>query len=322
MAVVDGEGVYGVPYALEGYGIIANKRIINDYIALGDAKIADISEINSFAKLKEVAEDIQGKKDDLGIFGAFASTSFSPGEDWRWQTHLANLPLYYEYKDKGVTDAETLEGTYLDNFKNIFDLYINNSITEPGLLATATVETSMAEFALEEVAFVQNGDWGWGQIVSNNEDLPAEDVTFLPIYIGAEGEENQGLCVGTEAFWAMNSQVSEADQEATKQFINWLLTSDTGKDFVINQMNLTAPFSTFGEGEVPANPLAQAILQYAKDGKESVDWAFVTMPSQEFKDNLGAALLEYAQGTGDWDMVVSAYLDGWASEKASPTPAS
>lgn len=320
LAITDGDGVYGIPYAIEGYGIIANKRIIADYCALDGAKVASIDEINSFAKLKEVAEDMQARKDELGIEGAFASTSFAPGEDWRWQTHLANLPLYYEYKDKGVTDAEELDGTYLPNYKEIFDLYINNSCTKPSLLSSVTVEDSMAEFALEEAVFVQNGDWGWGQILNNNPDMSADDVQFLPIYIGVTGEEKQGVCAGTENYWCINQQVSEANQEATLQFVEWLLTSDSGKDYMVKEMALTAPFTSFGEGETPENPLAKSILDHAAAGRTSVSWAFITMPNQVFKNNLGSALLEYAQGTGDWDGVTKAFVEGWKTEKANPTP--
>lgn len=320
LAITDGDGVYGIPYAIEGYGIIANKRIIADYCALDGAKVAAIDEINSFTRLKEVAEDMQARKDELGIEGAFASTSFAPGEDWRWQTHLANLPLYYEYKDKGISDAEEIDGTYLPNYKEVFDLYINNSCTKPSLLSSVSVEDSMAEFALEEAAFVQNGDWGWGQILDNNPDMSSDDVQFLPIYIGVAGEGNQGLCVGTENYWCINQQASEADQKATLQFVEWLLTSDTGKDYMVNKMALTAPFTSFGKGESPENPLAKSILDYAADGKTAVSWAFITMPNQVYKNNLGAALLEYAQGTGNWNGVTKAFVEGWKTEKANPTP--
>lgn len=315
--LASGDTIYAVPYAVEGYGIIYNNKILSDYCALDGAKIESPEEINSFAKLKEVAEDIQAKKEDLGIQGAFAATGMSPGDDWRWHTHLMNMPLYYEYKDKGVTDADTLDGTYLDNYKQIFDLYLNNSTVEPEMLSSIGTGDSMSEFALGEVAFVQNGDWAWNDIKDN--EVAEEDVKFLPIYIGAAGEENQGLCVGTEAFWCINSKVSEADQKATQDFVNWLITSDTGKDYMINKLNFTSPFDTFGTDEAPANPLSQQILEYASSGKESVNWAFSTMPGDAYKKNLGAALLEYTQGTGDWNGVKAALVDEWAKEKSNPT---
>ena len=103
-------------------------------------------------------------KDDLGIQGVFASTSLLPGEDWRWQTHLANVPVYYEYKDNNVSDMAEITFKYSDNFKNIWDLYINNSTCAPGLLGSKAVTDSMAEFALGQCAMVQNGNWAWGQI--------------------------------------------------------------------------------------------------------------------------------------------------------------
>ena len=225
LAISDEDGVFSIPYTVEGYGIITNKRIIEDYCETEGAVIDSIDDINNFDTLKAVAEDIQAKKDDLGIEGAFASTSFSPGEEWRWTNHLFNMPLYYEYKDMGVDDSDTLKGTYMDNFKQIFDLYINNSCTEPAMLSSMTIENAMAEFALEEVAFVQNGNWAWTTIAENNEDFSADDICFLPIYIGVDGEENQGLCIGSEANLGINNQVSEEDQEATLAFIHWLFIS-------------------------------------------------------------------------------------------------
>ena len=98
------------------------------------------------------------------IQGVYASTSLLPGEDWRWQTHLANVPVYYEYKDNNVSDMAEITFKYSDNFKNIWDLYINNSTCAPGLLGSKAVTDSMAEFALGQCAMVQNGNWAWGQI--------------------------------------------------------------------------------------------------------------------------------------------------------------
>lgn len=184
-------GVYGVPYTVESYGIIYNDAIMQKYFAMDGAVATSVDEINNFDTLKSVVEDMQAKKDDLGIEGVFACTSLLPGEDWRWQTHLANIPVYYEYKDKNVTDLAELEFTYGDNFKNIFDLYINNSTCAPTLLGSKAVTDSMAEFALGQCAMVQNGNWGWGQIAGVDGNVVAEtDVKFMPIYTGVAGEEN------------------------------------------------------------------------------------------------------------------------------------
>lgn len=311
-------GVYGIPYTIEGYGIIYNDAIMEKYFATSGAKAASMDEINSFDKLKEVVEDMQAKKDELGIKGVFASTSLLPGEEWRWQTHLADLPIYEEYQDKGVNDLDEIEFTYSDQFKNIFDLYLNNSTTDPKMLGSKGVNDSMAEFALGQAAMVQNGNWAWSQIaeVSGNV-VSAEDIKFLPIYMGLKDEDKQGLCVGTENYFCINKQVSEADQKASLDFINWLISDETGKDYMTNKLGNIAPFTTFSDDEKPSDPLAQNLLAYMESGKTSIPWVFTTFPSQTFKDNFGSALLEYAQGTMSWDDVKATVIDQWKTEKAA-----
>ena len=325
LAITDGEGVYGIPYVVEGYGIIYNNAIMERYFALDSnaSGLTSVDEINSFEKLKTVVEDMTKNKDALGIKGVFASTSLKPGEDWRWQTHLANVPVYYEFEEDGTdlsSDAtKTITFRYNEEYKNIFDLYLNNSTTDPKLLGSKQVMDSMAEFALGQCAMVQNGNWAWGNMkeVQGN-TVKEEDIGFLPIYMGIDGEESQGLCIGTENFFAINSQVSEEKQKLAEDFIYWLYSSDTGKDFVTNQLNFIAPFDTFEESERPADPLAKEVLEWMeRDGITNIPWNFTVFPSQTFKDDFGAALLQYAQGTKDWNAVKTLFVDEWKSESAA-----
>lgn len=317
MAVKDGDGVYGIPYVEEGYGIIYNNAIMEKYFKLDGAKAKSMDEINNYDKLKEVAEDMQTKKDKLGIDGVFASTSLTPGEDWRWQTHLANLPIYYEYKDKDVTDLDKIDFTYADQYKNIFDLYINNSTCAPTLLGSKTVSDSMAEFALGKAAMVQNGNWAWSQIAEvEGNTVKEDDVKFMPIYTGAKGEEKQGISIGTENFFSINNKASEVDQKASIAFVEWLFTSETGKKHVTEELGFIAPFDTFKDAETPQDPLAKEVLRYlGNKDLYNVGWNFVSFPSQTFKDDFGAALLEYANGNLKWEDVKSKVVDEWANEK-------
>lgn len=311
-------GVYGVPYTVEGYGLIYNDAIMQAYFATEGAVATSMDEITNFDTFKAVVEDMTAKKDELGISGVFASTSLLPGEDWRWQTHLANIPVYFEYQDKGVTDLAEIDFTYSEQYKNIFDLYINNSTCAPTLLGSKSVTDSMAEFALGECAMVQNGNWGWGQISGVDGNVVVEDdVKFMPIYTGVEGEENYGICVGTENFWCVNSQASEADQKATLDFVNWMISSDAGKDYMVNSLGNSAPFSTFTDAEKPQDPLAKEMYRWMESGKTSIAWQFTTFPSQDFKDDFGAALLEYCNGNMTWDDVESTVITRWAEEKAA-----
>lgn len=315
-ALTEGDSVYGIAYVIETYGIIYNKALLADYCALDGAVIADASEITNFDTLKAVADDIQARKDELGVSGAFASAGMDSSSDWRFKTHLANLPIYYEYEADGIGSTDAIKGTYLDNYKAIWDLYITDATVEPTMLAGMTGDDSTAEFALGDAVFYQNGTWAYGQIAEAGE-VADEDLGMLPIYIGVEGEENQGLCTGSENYWCVNAKASEADIQATLDFMNWVITSDTGRNSLANDMGFATPFDTFTEEYQAANPLLDAANEYIDAGKTSVAWCFTTMPSEEWKNGVGSALLEYAQGTGEWDAVVTAFVDGWAAEVAA-----
>lgn len=319
MAVHDDNKVYGIPYVVEGYGIVYNDAIMRKYFSLSSKSTpySSMEEINNFDKLKAVVEDMTKHKSELGIEGVFASTSFSSGEDWRWQTHLANLPVYYEFRDKGISDSDTLDFTYSQQYKNIFDLYINNSCTPANALASKTVNDSMHEFALGKVAMVQNGNWAWSQVSSTEGNVvKEEDIHFLPIYIGVDGEENQGLCTGTENYICVNSMASEADQQAAIDFIEWVYSSDVGKDYVTNSLGFISPFNTFSDDESPTDPLAKEVLAYmANESLTSVSWNFTAFPNQQFKDNFGNTLLEYIKGDIDWNTVTGRVRDDWAEQK-------
>ena len=310
--------IYGVPLATEGYGIIYNKAILDKYFAMEGAKATKVDEIKGFAKLKEVVEDIQAKKADLGINGAFAATSLSPGEDWRFQTHLANYPVFYELRDLGATDSKDLKLTYSDNYKQIFDLYLNNSTIAPTEASAKAVTDSMSEFALGKCVFVQNGNWAWSQISEVEGNTVAEgDIHFMPIYIGVSGEEKSGIALGTENYLAVNSQVSETAQKASIDFLTWLLTGEGAKMLVDNSVVSVSPYPAFSE-LTPADPLGKETAQFlANKELYPINWVFQTFPSQEFKNQLGSHLAQYASGQEDWSAVKDYFVSAWKSEKSA-----
>lgn len=323
IAVTDenGNGIYGIPYVVEGYGIIYNDAIMQKYFALPSKAVdfASMEEVNNFEKLRAVVEDMSLHKNELGIEGVFASTSFASGEDWRWQTHLANVPVYYEFKDKKITDTDALDFTYADQYKNIFDLFVNYSCAKPQELTQKKVTDSMEEFALEKAAMVQNGNWAWSQIeeVQGNKVLE-ENVKYLPLYMGMDGEENQGLCIGTGNFLCVNSQATQEQQKASIAFMEWVYSSDIGKSYVTDKLNFIAPFNTFAEDERPDNPLAHEVIDDMSDeSTATVSWIFSTFPSQKFKDDFGASLLKYIKGERAWEDVVTDVKEEWASEKTA-----
>ena len=212
--------------------------------------------------------------------------------------------------------TKEIQFQYSDNFKNIFDLYLNNSTTDPKLLGTKQVMDSVAEFALGQCAMMQNGNWAWGNMKEmEGNTVKEEDIKFLPIYTGVEGEEKQGLCVGTENFLAINSKASAEQQKLAEDFLYWLYSSDKGKNFVTNELNFIAPFDTFGENDRPTDPLAKEVLSWMdKSDLETIPWDFTVFPSETFKNDFGAALLQYAQGTKSWDDVKTLVVNEWKTE--------
>ena len=303
-ALKEGDTVYGVAYVIESYGLITNKTLL-------EKAGYTIDDIKSFADLKKVAEDITARSSELG-FAAFTSAGMDGSSDWRFKTHLANLPIYFEYQTDGISSTDAIKGTYLDNYRDIWNLYINNSTCDPAELSAKTGDDSRNEFLAGDAVFFQNGSWEYGNLTGEG-GYTDDDLAMIPIYIGAGDEANQGLCTGTENYWCVNNQADEADIQATLDFINWCVTSELGTKTMADDMGFVIPFK--GAQESP-NLFVKQDTAYTAEGKTSVSWNFTTMPSEEWKNGLGQALTAYAadQTDANWDAVVSAFVDGWATE--------
>ena len=301
-ALKDGDEVKGIAMAVETYGIITNTKLLKE-------AGYTVDDIQSFDDLKKVAEDITARKDELG-FAAFTSAGMDDSSDWRFKTHLSNLPIYFEYQDENETSTDAIKGTYLDNYKNIFDLYINNSTCDPKELASKTGDDSEAEFINGEAVFFQNGSWEYGNVVGDKK-LSADDVTMIPIYIGVGDEANQGLCTGTENYWCVNSAADEKDIQATLDFMNWCVSSDKGTTAMADDMGFVIPFK---DAKGTDNVFVQKDKEMQAAGKTTIPWDFTTIPSEQWKADLSSALTAYAAGTGSWDDVKTAFVDGWAKE--------
>ena len=303
-ALKEGDTVYGIAYVIESYGLITNKTLL-------EKAGYTIDDIKSFADLKKVAEDITARSSELG-FAAFTSAGMDGSSDWRFKTHLANLPIYFEYQTDGISSTDAIKGTYLDNYRDIWDLYINNSTCDPAELSAKTGDDSRNEFLAGDAVFFQNGSWEYGNL-TGEDGYTDDDLAMIPIYIGAGDEANQGLCTGTENYWCVNNQADEADIQATLDFINWCVTSELGTKSMADDMGFVIPFK--GAQESP-NLFVKQDTAYTAEGKTPVSWNFTTMPSEEWKNGLGQALTAYAadQTDANWDAVVSAFVDGWATE--------
>ncbi|MBQ8623375.1 MAG: ABC transporter substrate-binding protein [Oscillospiraceae bacterium] len=295
--------VKAIGYCYECFGIIVNKALLRE-------AGYEIGDITGFESLKNIAEDITARKNVLG-FSAFTSAGLDGSSSWRFSGHLANMPLFFEFRDNNVTSQPAaITGKYLDNYKAIWDLYVNNSTAEKSQLTTKTADESLAEFGEGKAVFYQNGSWEYSNLVGKYGMNP-DDLAMIPIYIGVEGEENYTLASGTENCWAVNSKASEADITATLDFIYWVVTSDEGTQMMAEQFG-PIPFKNAKQTEnVFFNDANRDISQ----GKKVVTWAFNYTPNVDnWRAGLVAALTQYTVGNGSWNDVVTAFVNGWANE--------
>ena len=303
----DGETV-SIGYCYEAFGIIVNKALLEQ---AGHS----LGEITNFESLKAVADDIHARASELG-FDAFTSAGLEGSSSWRFSGHLANMPLYYEFRDDNVTaQPATIKGTYLDNYKAIWDLYITDSATTGAALLTATGDAAEAEFGEGKAVFYQNGSWEFSNLTSAEKfGMNADDLAMIPIYCGVEGEEQAGLCCGTENCWAVNKNASEEDIKATLDFMNWVVTSDAGTTMLAEEFG-PCPFKN---AKTPENVFFAQANEYVANGNYTVTWAFNWTPAvDDWRAAVVDALSQYTTGSGSWDNVKTAFVEGWATQYAN-----
>ena len=301
----DGE-VISIAYCLETYGIIVNKALLEQ---AGHS----LDEITDFDSLKAVADDIHARAGELG-FDAFTSAGLDGSSSWRFSGHLANMPLFYEFRDDGVSSKPaTIKGTYLDNYKKVWDLYITDSATTGAALLTATGDQAEAEFGEGKAVFYQNGTWEYSNLTEKFGMNP-DDLTMIPIYCGVEGEEQAGLCTGTENYWSVNKNAKEEDIKATLDFLYWVVTSEEGTSMMAEQFG-ACPFNS---SKAPSNPFSALANEYVANGCYPVTWAFNYTPAvNDWRAAVVDALSKYTAGNGSWDDVKTAFVEGWATQYAN-----
>lgn len=300
--------VLAAGYCYEAFGIIVNKALL-------EKAGHSIDEITNFDTLKAVADDIHARAAELG-FDAFSSSGLDGSSSWRFSGHLANMPLFYEFRDDNVTSQPaTITGKYLDNYKAIWDLYTTDTATTGADLITATGDMSSGEFKEGKAVFYQNGTWEYAGLVEAG--LKPEDLAMIPIYCGVEGEEKAGLCCGTENCWSVNKEASPENIQATLDFMKWVVTSEEGTTMMAEQFG-PCPFKS---AKAPENVFFAQANDYIAKGNYVVTWAFNYTPAvEDWRAGVVDALSKYVAG-GSWDDVKTAFVDGWAAQYAAENAA-
>ena len=297
----DADGrLVSIGYCYECYGIIVNPENVEK---AGHSR----DELVNFAGLKAVAEDIHANAATLG-FDAFASADMDPSSSWRYTGHLVNLEYFYEKKADGWKDMPAaLTGAYVDNYKALYDLIINNSITDPKELATGGHDAA-EEFMSGKVTFYLTGSWDYATISAR---VPG--VKMIPYYCGVEGEEKAGLNCGTENCWAVNDTASEADKKATIDFMVWLVSDPEASAIIVEQLGVIP----YKQAAPSTNGFLSDAAKYTEDGCYVMEW--VSQPNVDaYRAALVSAMNQYDadQTDANWELVRTAMVDGWATNYA------
>lgn len=295
--------VRAIGYGYEVFGIIVNIPLLAQAGYLAE-------DIQSYEDLKMVAESITARSEELG-FQAFTSAGLDGVSASRFVGQLANIPLYYEFRDGEVTQQPAeVTGEYLYGLKNLWDLYIQNSATLPNRLSNQNGVQAREEFFAGKAVFYQSGSWEYADLVAMKE-VKKKDLTMIPMYCGIPGEDKAGLSMGAENYWMVNSKASQADQEATLAFLDWV-SSDAAGMRMLNRVFGGVPFR---EANTPYNVFFEAAAVMQAEKKYFLGWEFTKAPNaQQWRKDLMEALAEYSAGRAEWSVVEAAFVDGWAEQ--------
>ncbi|MFZ0475135.1 MAG: ABC transporter substrate-binding protein, partial [Halobacillus sp.] len=260
-------------------------------------------EIKSMDDLEAAVETLNSKKDELGIEAPFA---FPAKEKWVMGNHLANAYLADEFNHDVMEayEADTVEFTMGDQMKRFTDLQNDNSI-QPTLSLDYSQQVE-EHFSLGNVAMIQQGNWVYNTVASMDEEFAQNNVGLLPIPV--EGYEGS-IPVGVPNYWVVNKESEEEVVQASKDFLDWMYTSETGKKFVTEEFKFIPAYEGYEDQEI-ADPISQEIYNYAKEGN-TLGWVFLGAPTAWTEDALGVAMQEYIAGDITWEEVEQQATKAW-----------
>ncbi|OPJ60364.1 ABC transporter substrate-binding protein [Clostridium chromiireducens] len=276
---VDGK-IYAMPAATEGYGIMYNKEIL-------DKAGIDPKSIDTFDKLKAAFETLDSKKAELGLDNVI---SYTTKETWVTGMHSFNIPLAAQKDARQFTKdyiAGKVNVTTNEQFKNWMNL-IELFVKYGGGKALDTIDysTQVGNFALGKTAFMQQGNWTASDLGNLGADF---DKGFIPMCINNDPAVSGSIPVGVPMYWAINKG-SSVNKEA-RDFLNWMVTSQTGQEALVKDMNMIPAFTNFTvESD---NPLNKSINEYNKAGK-TIPWCFSDLPDGFALDSIAPIFSTYA----------------------------
>lgn len=299
--------VYGMPMSIEGYGFVYNKEIFK-------AAGIDVSTIKDYDSLESAVKTLDSKIKSGELKSKYpkleAVFEFPVKETWVTGLHTLNTALSPEFGNSvNAYKAKKVDFKYKDGLKNIIDLQANYSsnASSKGNLNSVDYATQVGQgIAVQRVAMIQQGNWIVNDVKKVDPKV-ADNLGILPIPI--KGAKEDVIPVGVPMYWAVNSKASKEQQNAAKKFLNWLYTSDEGKDIVVNKFSFIGPLKAYSNMQ-PKDSLGQDVQKYVKSGKTE-QWVFMGCPSGWGQDVFGKEVQKYLSGEESFDQVISNSQAQW-----------
>ncbi|RCW73243.1 ABC transporter substrate-binding protein [Saliterribacillus persicus] len=293
--------VWGLPFAQEGYGLIYNKEILEQ---------AGINpeELTTFEDLEEALATIDSQKEELGLDAAMALPA---KELWVMGNHLANHYIAPEFNSDIMTayEAPSIDFEYGDQMKRMLDLQNQYSV-QPVLSLDYSMQVEQL-FSLGKVAMIQQGNWIYPTVEQMDAEFAQDNIGMIPMPF--EGEKSDSLPVGVPQYWVVNKNSSEEQQQAAKDFLDWMYTSDAGKEFVLNEFKFIPAYEGYDADKI-ADPLSQAVYNYASEGK-TIGWTFMANPVGWNEDVMGANMQRYLVDDIEWQEVLDTAESEWEKSR-------
>ncbi|MEK5038122.1 ABC transporter substrate-binding protein [Sporosarcina sp. FSL K6-3457] len=300
-AVQDGDKILGLPFNQEGYGLIFNKAILEKAGINPD-------EIITFADLQQAVELLDSKKDDLGIDAVFALPA---KELWVLGDHISNMFIAPEFNNdiSEAYTAETIAFEKGDELKRYLDLQNKYSV-QPVLSLDYSQQVEQL-FSLEKVAMIQQGNWVFNSVYDMDSELAENGIGILPVPV--EGFEGK-IPAGVPMFWGVNGKSDPAVVQASKDFLDWMYTSETGKTAVLEDFKFIPAYKGYDASKI-SDPLSQTIYEYAEAGNTIEGWVYQATPTGWNQETLGVNIQKYLSGAIEWDEAISQAKAKWEAER-------
>jgi raffinose/stachyose/melibiose transport system substrate-binding protein len=273
--VIDGKTV-GIPYTMEGFGVVYNKSLIDP------TKVTDTDTFIQMLKDQKAA----------GVNGFSLSQ-----ESYFLIGHILNTPFALQadpidYINKLVAGEVTMKDT--PEFAEFAKLMvaIRENTNNP---LEVQYETETGDFATGKSASIHQGNWCYSMFKDYDVSF---DMGIMPLPISG----NDKVAVSVPTCWYVNSTATPEEIQAGKDFLNWLYTSETGKNYLMNEFGFIPVLTTMTNDNL--DPLSQSVADYAAQGK-TITWPMSYWPA----GIVDTYLVPVAQEFFTTDMSADDFLD-------------